>query len=228
MLHITVKENSHMKKRIIKFITLSLTAYACSLIAMNSCKATDVSGSSLEVSNETSVESTVKASKPSIKGKMTVAKGKTKKLKLKNVSGLKIKWRTKNKSIAKVVMKKGVPYVKACKVGKTVIRAKADGKTLKCRVIVKKKAEASKKKAATKKKAAATKTKNSNNSNKKNTKSSSTTNKSKSSSSTKNKTAISAMLEGMDVSDGKLQSDKQATKGMTEEEKEWFANIKTN
>lgn len=173
MLHITVKENSHMKKRIIKFITLSLTAYACSLIAMNSCKATDVSGSSLEVSNETSVESTVKASKPSIKGKMTVAKGKTKKLKLKNVSGLKIKWRTKNKSIAKVVMKKGVPYVKACKVGKTVIRAKADGKTLKCRVIVKKKAEASKKKAATKKKAAASKTKNSNNSNKKNTTSSS-------------------------------------------------------
>ncbi len=71
------------------------------------------------------------------KKKITLTVGKKKTLKVKNKpKSVKVKWKSKNKKIAKV-SKKGV--VRAKKAGKTTIIAKVGKKTLRCRVIVKKK-----------------------------------------------------------------------------------------
>jgi len=68
------------------------------------------------------------------KKSLTLAKGKKVTLKLKNAKASKVKWTSKNKKVA-TVTKKGV--VKARKAGKTVVTAKYQGKTFKCKVTVK-------------------------------------------------------------------------------------------
>lgn len=68
------------------------------------------------------------------KTSVTLKVGKTCKLKVKGTTK-KVKWASKNKSIA-TVTKSG--KVKAKRVGKTTITAKVSGKTLKCKVTVKK------------------------------------------------------------------------------------------
>ena len=68
------------------------------------------------------------------KTSLTLKKGKKSTLKILNVYGKNITWKSSNKKIA-TVSAKGV--VKAVKKGKAVITAKVDGKTLKCNVKVK-------------------------------------------------------------------------------------------
>lgn len=67
--------------------------------------------------------------------KVTLKKGKTKKLSVKGAGKANVKWATSKKAVAKVSAK-GV--VTGLKKGKTVIKAKVYGKTLKCNVTVKK------------------------------------------------------------------------------------------
>lgn len=67
--------------------------------------------------------------------KVTLKKGKTKKLNVAGANKAKIKWNTNKKSVAKVSANGTVTAVKK---GKTVITAKVYGKTLKCSVTVKK------------------------------------------------------------------------------------------
>lgn len=73
-------------------------------------------------------KSKIKLNKTSV----TLKKGKTIKLKVKGTKK-KVKWSTLNKRVA-TVTKKGV--VKGIKPGKTIIKAKVAGKTLKCRLTV--------------------------------------------------------------------------------------------
>lgn len=72
------------------------------------------------------------------KKKITVLVGSTKKLKIKNVRGKKVTWKTSNKKVATV--KKAGKYaavIKGKKSGKAIITAKIGKKKIKCRVNVK-------------------------------------------------------------------------------------------
>lgn len=73
------------------------------------------------------------AAQPTLKKKLTVKVGKSKKLSVKNTTK-KVTWSSSNKKIAKVNKSGKVTGVKA---GKAVIKAKVGGKTLKCTVTVK-------------------------------------------------------------------------------------------
>lgn len=76
------------------------------------------------------------AAAPSLNKKsLTLQKGQSKQLKVKNAKG-KLTWKTSNKKVA-AVSKKGL--VKAIKSGKCVISVKAGKKTLKCKITVKNK-----------------------------------------------------------------------------------------
>ncbi len=78
------------------------------------------------------------AEKPKLnKSKLTLTVGQKKTLKVKNAGRKKVKWRSTNKRIA-TVSAKGV--VKAKAKGRVVITAKVKGRTLRCKVTVKKKA----------------------------------------------------------------------------------------
>lgn len=73
------------------------------------------------------------------KKKITVKVGKTKKLKVKNLKGKKVKWKTSNKKVIKIKKtgKKTVVKLKGKKVGTATITAKIGKKKYKCKVTVK-------------------------------------------------------------------------------------------
>ena len=73
------------------------------------------------------------------KKKITIKVGKTKKLKIKNLKGKKVKWKTSNKSVVKIKKtgKKTVVKLKGKKAGTATITAKVGKKKYKCKVTVK-------------------------------------------------------------------------------------------
>ena len=73
------------------------------------------------------------------KKKITIKVGKTKKLKIKNLKGKKVKWKTSNKSVVKIkkTKKKTVVQLKGKKAGTATITAKVGKKKFKCKVTVK-------------------------------------------------------------------------------------------
>lgn len=73
------------------------------------------------------------------KKKITIKVGKTKKLKIKNLKGKKVKWKTSNKSVVKIkkTKKKTVVQLKGKKAGTATITAKVGKKKYKCKVTVK-------------------------------------------------------------------------------------------
>ena len=73
------------------------------------------------------------------KKKITVKVGKTKKLKVKNLKGKKVKWKTSNKKVVKIkkTKKKTVVKLKGKKAGTATITAKVGKKKYKCKVTVK-------------------------------------------------------------------------------------------
>ena len=87
------------------------------------------------IDDDVATSSTIKLNKK----KLTLRVGKTYKLKVKGTSKT-VKWSSSNKKIAKV---SSSGLVKAKKVGKATITAKVAGKTLKCKVTVKKKGSSS-------------------------------------------------------------------------------------
>lgn len=81
----------------------------------------------------TPISASAKAKKPKLSKKsVTITRGKTYKLKLKNAKAKKVKWTSSKKSVATV--KKGKITTK--KAGKTTITAKYKGKKYKCKVTV--------------------------------------------------------------------------------------------
>lgn len=73
------------------------------------------------------------------KKKITIKVGKTKKLKIKNLKGKKVKWKTSNKSVVKIkkTKKKTVVQLKGKKAGTATITARIGKKKYKCKVTVK-------------------------------------------------------------------------------------------
>lgn len=73
------------------------------------------------------------------KKKITIKVGKTKKLKIKNLKGKKVKWKTSNKSVVKIkkTKKKNMVQLKGKKAGTATITAKVGKKKYKCKVTVK-------------------------------------------------------------------------------------------
>lgn len=73
------------------------------------------------------------------KKKITIKVGKTKKLKIKNLKGKKVKWKTSNKSVVKIkkTKKKNVVQLKGKKAGTATVTAKIGKKKYKCKVTVK-------------------------------------------------------------------------------------------
>ena len=73
------------------------------------------------------------------KKKITIKVGKTKKLKIKNLKGKKVKWKTSNKSVVKIkkTKKKTVVQLKGKKAGTATVTAKIGKKKYKCKVTVK-------------------------------------------------------------------------------------------
>ena len=73
------------------------------------------------------------------KKKITVKVGKTKKLKIKNLKGKKVKWKTSNKTVVKIKKtgKKTVVKLKGKKAGTATITARIGKKKYKCKVTVK-------------------------------------------------------------------------------------------
>ncbi len=73
------------------------------------------------------------------KKKITIKVGKTKKLKVKNLKGKKVKWKTSNKKVVKIkkTKKQTVVKLKGKKAGTATITAKVGKKKYKCKVTVK-------------------------------------------------------------------------------------------
>ena len=73
------------------------------------------------------------------KKKITIKVGKTKKLKVKNLKGKKVKWKTSNKKVVKIkkTKKQTVVKLKGKKAGTATITAKVGKKKFKCKVTVK-------------------------------------------------------------------------------------------
>lgn len=120
------------KKKMVACVSIILVS--CALSLMNPSFAGS-NGNTAEAKNIQDTKSEVNLSKK----KVSIIESNKKTISLKNtVKGKKVVWKVKNKKVAKVKAKKNKCIITAKKPGKTVVTAKYNKKTYKCKVVVKK------------------------------------------------------------------------------------------